>query len=303
MAPPVRGPTFLRSAIFDLISGPYSASQSGIRQMVSPVASELASRALARSSSGDHIPAYLSPRATMHAPVSVAMSTIASTSSFSANTRASARVRRPSASVLITSIVFPLDAVRISPGRIALSEIMFSHAATMKCTSTSLGLSRPMAFAVPKVAPEPPMSNFISSIKEAPTFRLYPPESKVRPLPTIATFLVGVCGGLYVRWMNLGPCSSSEPLATPMYAPMPRASTASRSRISASSPCSMATSTAISASDLGVTTFGGEATRSRQTFTPAIILRARSAPSVLTEVPTSVSEVSLTSFSILSPVR
>ena len=73
----------------------------------------------------------------------------------------------------VTSIVFPFDAVRISPGRIALSEIMFSHAATMKCTSTSLGLSSPMAFAVPKVAPEPPISNFMSSMREAPTLRLY----------------------------------------------------------------------------------------------------------------------------------
>lgn len=39
---------------------------------------------------------------TRHAPVSVALSMIASTPSFSANTRASARVSLPSASVLIT---------------------------------------------------------------------------------------------------------------------------------------------------------------------------------------------------------
>ena len=44
------------------------------------------------------------------APVSVAMSTIASTPRASAYTSASASVSRPSASVLITSIVLPFDA-------------------------------------------------------------------------------------------------------------------------------------------------------------------------------------------------
>ena len=102
----------------------------------------------------------------MHAPVSVAMSTIASTPSASAYTSASASVSRPSASVLITSIVLPFDAVSTSPGRIARSEIMFSHAATMKWTSTPAGLSSPIALAAPSVAAEPPQSNFISSIIE-----------------------------------------------------------------------------------------------------------------------------------------
>ena len=110
----------------------------------------------------------------MHAPVSVAMSTIASTPSASAYTSASASVSRPSASVLITSIVLPFDAVSTSPGRIARSEIMFSHAATMKWTSTPAGLSSPIALAAPSVAAEPPQSNFISSIIEpAPALRLY----------------------------------------------------------------------------------------------------------------------------------
>jgi hypothetical protein len=36
--------------------------------------------------------------------------------------------------VLITSIVLPLLAVKMSPGRIADSETMFSQAATMKWT-------------------------------------------------------------------------------------------------------------------------------------------------------------------------
>ena len=50
------------------------------------------------------------------------------------------------------------------------------------------------------------MSNFIFSIIDpAPALMLYPPESKVRPLPTSATFFAALPpGGMYVRWMNLG---------------------------------------------------------------------------------------------------
>lgn len=33
-------------------------------------------------------------------------------------------------------LTFPLEAVKMSPGRYALSEIMFSQAATITCTST-----------------------------------------------------------------------------------------------------------------------------------------------------------------------
>ena len=50
----------------------------------------------------------------------------------SAYTKASASVRRPSASVLFTSMVLPLDAVKMSPGRKPREPIMFSHDAMMK---------------------------------------------------------------------------------------------------------------------------------------------------------------------------
>merc|ERR1719215_784323 len=81
---------------------------------------------------------------------SLATSTMASTSpSPSAYTRASARVRRPSASVLSTSMVFWLDAVRISPGRMASALTMFSHDAMMKCVSTPSGLSSASTRAAP----------------------------------------------------------------------------------------------------------------------------------------------------------
>ena len=58
-----------------------------------------------------------------------------------------------------TSMVLPLLAVRMSPGRMASADTMFSQAATMKCASTSAGLSMPIAMAVPRVAAPPPMSN------------------------------------------------------------------------------------------------------------------------------------------------
>jgi hypothetical protein len=48
-----------------------------------------------------------------------------------------------SASVLLTSTVLLLAAVRMSPGRVARPSIMFSHAATMKCTC-SAGTRKPV---------------------------------------------------------------------------------------------------------------------------------------------------------------
>ena len=79
------------------------------------------------------MPATDGPSATMQAPVSVAMSMHASTLAiFWAYTSASASVSLPSASVLFTSTVFPLDAFRMSPGRIPTPATMFSQDATMK---------------------------------------------------------------------------------------------------------------------------------------------------------------------------
>jgi hypothetical protein len=71
-------------------------------------------------------PATFSPSATTHAPVSVARSTIASAFSSTASESASARISRPSASVLSTSTVLPLRIFKTSPGRIAPPLGMFS---------------------------------------------------------------------------------------------------------------------------------------------------------------------------------
>jgi hypothetical protein len=57
------------------------------------------------------------------------------------------------------------------------------------CVCLTLGRSCAMALAHPSTAAHPPISNFMSSIMDpAPTLRLYPPESNVRPLPTRATW-------------------------------------------------------------------------------------------------------------------
>mmetsp|Transcript_38693 Transcript_38693/g.101495 ORF Transcript_38693/g.101495 Transcript_38693/m.101495 type:complete len:275 (-) Transcript_38693:381-1205(-) len=251
--PPPPAPTFFRSAIVLLHCSAYSLA-SGIFHSSSPVSAAAPSKLSPRSSSDVQRPAYSGPSATMTAPVSVAMSTIASICPrASAYTSASARVRRPSASVLMTSIVFWLEATRMSPGRIASAETMFSHAATMKCTSTPLGARPATTRAVPSTAPAPPMSNFIFSIIDpAPALMLYPPESNVSPLPTRPSFLVaGPSGGVYVRWMNLG--GSHAPCETPRYAPMPRASHSSfSSTLSERQSNSSARAAAVAAIEVGV---------------------------------------------------
>jgi hypothetical protein len=62
-------------------------------------------------------PAVREPRATSCAPVSVEVSRIASGESSAARARASARITRPSASVLVISAFLPLRKVTTSAGR------------------------------------------------------------------------------------------------------------------------------------------------------------------------------------------
>ena len=62
----------------------------------------------------------------MHAPVSVAMSTIASGCTSDASDSPSASTRRPSASVLWISTVLPLRIVSTSPSFIAVPDGMLS---------------------------------------------------------------------------------------------------------------------------------------------------------------------------------
>src|SRR5713101_3687300 len=75
----------------------------------------------------------------------------------------SARIRRPSASVLMISMVFPFDAVTTSPGFVALPEGMFSVVGTMAMTLIA-GFSSAMARMAPTTAAPPPMSDFMYSM-------------------------------------------------------------------------------------------------------------------------------------------
>ena len=77
---------------------------------------------------------------------------------------ASARTRRPSASVFVTSIVLPFTALTMSPGRYASPPGMFSQAATTARTRTGIPSSRDRAAAASTAAP-PPMSVFMSLMR------------------------------------------------------------------------------------------------------------------------------------------
>ncbi len=119
------------------------------------------------------------------APVRVARSTI----SFGFTVRCaqvmtSHSTSRPSASVLMTSIVWPFIEVTTSPGRWALPSGMFSTSPQMPMTF-ALALRPAIASIAPATAPAPPMSHFINSMPAAGLIEM-PPVSKVTPFPISA---------------------------------------------------------------------------------------------------------------------
>ena len=122
----------------------------------------------------------------MMAPVSVARSTMNFGLKRSWQYQsASASTRRPSASVLITSMVWPDIEVTMSPGRCAVPDGMFSTSPTMP-TALTLALRAASACIRPMTTPAPAMSHFMSSMPSAGLIEM-PPVSKVTPLPTKAT--------------------------------------------------------------------------------------------------------------------
>ncbi len=167
----------------------------------------------------------------------------------------------------------PLEAVKMSPGCMARPLTMFSHVATMKCTSRSDGCSLAKTWAAPRVAAAPPMSVFINSmLLPTPVLRFKPPESKVKPLPTMANLQLGL-PWRYIRWMNWG--GISEAWATPKNAPIPKAAQASWSKIWAVKwGQEAAISWAVAARVKGVTTLAGAETSSRAKITPSQVLAA-----------------------------
>ena len=126
----------------------------------------------------------------MTAPVSVAMSTIASAPSSTASESPSARTSRPSASVLWISTVLPLRIFSTSPSFIALPEGMLS-VQHRKPTTLTFGLSTGSSDIVASTTAAPVMSIFISTCMPSEGFSEMPPESYMTPLPTSATVPTG----------------------------------------------------------------------------------------------------------------
>src|SRR6184192_387267 len=182
--PAPRPPEFLTSAMSDLSRSRYS-SHSGSGQQRSPARSPASRTSARRASSFPISPIATWPRATTTAPVSVAMSITAAGLKRRTYDRASHRMRRPSASVLMISIVLPKWLLTTSPGFTACPEGRFSVEGMTPRTLT-FGWSSPTVSKVPSTAAAPDMSNFMSSMFCAGLIEI-PPESNVTPLPMSAT--------------------------------------------------------------------------------------------------------------------
>ena len=173
---------------------------------------------------------------------------------------ASAKINRPSASVLSTSMVLPFIARMMSPGRCAVPDGMFSTAGTTPKTLMR-GATAAMAFIAPMTAAPPLMSPFISHMLADGLIEM-PPESNVMPFPTMATLFSG-CSGSPRCSMMMSRGSLMLPAVTASIAPMPCSIMSSRPRTVIERPASFAISVATSAMRTGLTTFAGSFTRSR----------------------------------------
>ena len=109
-------------------------------------------------SSLENSPAYSEPKQTIIAPVKVAKSIINfGLNFFSVKVNASAKTKRPSASVFNISIVLPLYDFTISPGRCAFPLTIFS---TRPTTPTALifAFLKAKVFIKPTTVAEPAIS-------------------------------------------------------------------------------------------------------------------------------------------------
>ena len=156
----------------------------GSRQVFSPASEAAASSFEQKASLLVMIPKQTSPSAVVTAPVSVATSTMCVAPSSFAQQSASASTRRPSASVLMISIVRPFMAVTTSPGLEAFPPGMFSVQGAM-ATTLIFGFSFAIAASAATTEAAPVISAFIASMLAA-GLMLMPPVSKVIPLPTSA---------------------------------------------------------------------------------------------------------------------
>src|SRR5437867_6029585 len=153
IVPAPRPAEFFTSATSDLRRSRYS-SHSGSGQQRSPARSPASRTSPSSASSVPMMPIAAWPSATTTAPVSVAASSTATGLKRRAYDSASHRISRPSASVLMISIVLP-ERLRItSPGLTAVPDGRFSVAG-ISPTTLILGLSRPSVSNVPSTAAAP----------------------------------------------------------------------------------------------------------------------------------------------------
>src|SRR5688500_401051 len=139
------------------------------------------------------IPAILLPNAIMQAPVNVAISIIIlGLYCLIPNANASASINLPSASVLITSTLFPLYILIMSLGLLEELEGIFSTAGIIPITLCFI-FKADNDFMIAITLTPPHLSNFISSILSLGLIDI-PPESNVTAFPTskigFSSFLV-----------------------------------------------------------------------------------------------------------------
>mmetsp|Transcript_7798 Transcript_7798/g.22289 ORF Transcript_7798/g.22289 Transcript_7798/m.22289 type:complete len:281 (+) Transcript_7798:576-1418(+) len=188
----------------------------------------------ARSSLSVKIPGRSQPRATLCAPVRVAMSSKTSGSSLSvARVRQSARISLPSASVFPISTVSPLLLVSTSLGRKAFPAMAFSTQGR-RTLSLKSSLDDMIIEARPRTLAAPPISFFMVSMLLG-GLMSRPPVSKHTPFPTIVTSFPAESpfpqlrsttrgsrpeeAALPTAWTRGKPLSSSDPRMTLTLAP------------------------------------------------------------------------------------
>ncbi len=137
------------------------------------------------------------------------MSISSSGFSSSASVSASARISRPSASVLPISTVCPERERSTSPGRKDEPEIAFSTIG-ISTLSRTLSLASTIACASPSTLAAPPMSFFMSSMP-ADGLMSSPPVSNVTPFPTSVT--LGSPARPQLRSISRGASVAARPTA------------------------------------------------------------------------------------------
>ena len=179
------------------------------------------------------------------------------------------RTKRPSASVLITSIVSPFIEVTTSPGRCALPEGIFSTNPT-RATTLAAALRLAKDSIVPATTPAPPMSMVMSSMPPA-GFREMPPVSKTTPFPIRAKGCAFSAPPFHCMTTTLE--GLSDPCPTPIKARMPNFSRSASSNTSTSTPWSFSATNRL-ANSVVVRMFEGSFVKSRVKCTPSTIASA-----------------------------